>query len=296
MGMNRKKFLQSLAVLPLAGVAMKLSELSKVTDTMSSTEQMPVLFLGHGSPMNAIEENEFVEGFRNISREIPRPNAILCVSAHWETKGTFVTAMENPRTIHDFGGFPQALFDVQYPAPGSPQTALDAQSLVTKTNVGLDEKWGLDHGAWSVIKHLYPKADVPVIQMSLDYTQSPQWHYELAQQLAALRKKGVLIVGSGNMVHNLRMVAWDKLNVSDYGYDWALEAREKMNGYILSGDHQPLVNFQLQGRAFNLAIPTPEHYLPLLYALALREKDENVTLFNDKAVAGALTMTSVMIG
>ncbi|MBL7794230.1 MAG: 4,5-DOPA dioxygenase extradiol [Saprospiraceae bacterium] len=294
--MNRKKFLQSLAVLPLAGVAMKLSDLSKVTDSLSSTEQMPVLFLGHGSPMNAIEENEFVEGFRKIGQEIPRPNAIICVSAHWETRGTFVTAMEKPRTIHDFGGFPKALFDVQYPAPGSPQTALDTQSLVTKTNVGLDEKWGLDHGAWSVIKHLYPDADVPVIQMSLDYTQSPQWHYELAQELAALRKKGVLIVGSGNMVHNLRMVAWDKLNVSDYGYDWALEAREKMNAFILSGDHQPLVNFQSQGRAFNLAIPTPEHYLPLLYALALREKDENVALFNDKAVAGALTMTSVKIG
>ncbi len=294
--MNRKKFLQSLAVLPLAGVAMKLSELSKVTDSLGSTEQMPVLFLGHGSPMNAIEENEFVEGFRKIGKEIPRPNAIICVSAHWETRGTFVTAMEKPRTIHDFGGFPKALFDVQYPAPGSPQTALDTQSLVTKTTVGLDEKWGLDHGAWSVIKHLYPDADVPVIQMSLDYTQSPQWHYELAQELAALRKKGVLIVGSGNMVHNLGMVAWDKLNVSDYGYEWALEAREKMNAHILSGDHQPLVNFQSQGRAFKLAIPTPEHYLPLLYALALREKDEDVALFNDKAVAGSLTMTSVKIG
>ena len=171
---------------------------------------MPVLFLGHGSPMNAIGENEFVAGFRNVVKSIPRPGAILCVSAHWETRGTFVTAMQNPPTIHDFGGFPKALFEVQYPAPGSPELAKETKSIITKTDVGLDEKWGLDHGAWSVIKHLYPNSDVPVIQMSLDHYQTPQYHYELAKELASLRKKGVLIIGSGNMVHNLRMVAWDK--------------------------------------------------------------------------------------
>jgi len=294
--MNRKKFLQTLAILPIAGAAMKLSELSKMTEPLDGTERMPVLFLGHGSPMNAIEENEFVAGFRKIGKELPKPNAVLCISAHWETRGTFVTAMEKPRTIHDFGGFPKALFDVQYPAPGSPELAKETQSTITKTQVGLDEKWGLDHGAWSVIKHLYPNADVPVIQMSLDYNQPPQYHYELARELASLRNKGVLIVGSGNMVHNLGMVAWDRLNDAEYGFDWAIEASEKMKSYILSGDHQKLINFRSQGRAFDLAIPTPEHYLPLLYALALQEKNEAVRLFNDKAVAGSLTMTSLSIG
>ena len=256
---------------------------------------MPVLFLGHGSPMNAIEENEFVTGFRNIGKEISKPNAILCISAHWETKGTFVTAMEKPPTIHDFGGFPQALFDVQYPAPGSPALAKETKALVKRTEVGLDEKWGLDHGAWSVIKHLYPNADVPVIQMSLDYSQSPQYHYELAKELSTLRKKGVLIIGSGNMVHNLRMMSWEKLNADEYGFDWALEAREKMKTYILNGDHKALINYKSQGKSFELAIPSPEHYLPLLYTLALKEENEKLSLFNDKAVAGSITMTSVKI-
>jgi 4,5-DOPA dioxygenase extradiol len=265
--MDRKKFIKSLAILPLSVAAMKLEELNKMTEPLGKTEKMPVLFLGHGSPMNAIEENEFVAGFRNIGKEIPKPNAILCVSAHWETKGTFVTAMENPTTIHDFGGFPRELFAVQYPAPGSPDLAKEAKALITKTEVGLDDKWGLDHGAWSVIKHLYPNADIPVIQMSIDYSQTPQYHYELAQQLKSLREKGVLIIGSGNMVHNLRMVAWKQLNES-FGFDWAIEANEKMKKFILSGDHNPLINFRSQGKSFDLAIPTPEHYLPLLYSLA----------------------------
>jgi 4,5-DOPA dioxygenase extradiol len=293
--MNRKHFLKSLAVLPLAGAAMKLNELNKITSPFSNTEKMPVLFLGHGSPMNAIEENEFVTSFRNIGKEIAKPNAILCISAHWETKGTFVTAMENPRTIHDFGGFPKALFDVQYPAPGSPELAKETQKVIQKTQVGLDDKWGLDHGAWSVIKHLYPNADIPVVQMSIDYTQKAQYHYELAKELAALRRKGVLIVGSGNMVHNLRMVDWNKLNVTDYAYDWATEAKEKMKQYILDDNHQPLINYATQGRAFELSIPTPEHYMPLIYALALKDKNEKISLFNDKAVGGSLTMTSVKI-
>ncbi|MBI3233071.1 MAG: 4,5-DOPA dioxygenase extradiol [Bacteroidetes bacterium] len=256
---------------------------------------MPVLFLGHGSPMNAIEENEFVTGFRNIGKTIPKPNAILCISAHWETKGTYITATVKPKTIHDFGGFPQALFDVQYPALGSPSLAAETKALVKKTVVGLDDKWGLDHGAWSVIKHLYPNVDVPVVQMSLDYDQTPQYHYELAKELATLRNKGVLIIGSGNMVHNLGLVAWDKLNADEFGFDWAIEANEKMKKFILSNDHQKLIDFRSQGKAFDLAIPSPEHYLPLLYALALKEKNEKITLFNDKAVAGALTMTSLKI-
>jgi 4,5-DOPA dioxygenase extradiol len=274
---------------------MKLNELNKITTTLSNTEQMPVLFLGHGSPMNAIEENEFVTGFRNLGKTISKPNAILCISAHWETKGTFVTAMEHPKTIHDFGGFPQALFDVQYPTPGSPELATETKMLIKKTEVGLDDKWGLDHGAWSILKHLYPDATVPVIQMSLDFNQPAQYHYDLAKELTSLRKKGVLIIGSGNMVHNLRMIAWNKLNESGFGFDWALEANDKMKKLILSDNHQALINFKSQGSAFDLAIPTPEHYLPLLYALALKEEDEKVTFFNDKAVAGSLTMTSLKI-
>lgn len=266
-----------------------------MTEPFESTQKMPVLFLGHGSPMNAIEENEFVAGFRNIAKDIPKPKAILCVSAHWETRGTHVTAMDMPPTIHDFGGFPRALFDVQYPAPGSPELALETKKVVTKTQVHLDEKWGLDHGAWSVIKHLYPNADIPVIQLSLDYTQAPQYHYELAKELASLREKGVLIIGSGNMVHNLRMVSWQHLD-KIFAYDWALEASDKMKNFILNDHHQQLINFNSQGRAFNMAIPSPEHYLPLLYTLALKENNENVSLFNDKPVAGALTMTSVKIG
>ena len=293
--MNRKTFLKSLVILPLTAAAMKLNELNKMIEPLGKTSKMPVLFLGHGSPMNAIEENEFVTGFRSIVKEIPKPNAILCVSAHWETKGTFVTAMQNPPTIHDFGGFPKELFAVQYPAPGSPDLAKQTKSLISKTEVGLDDKWGLDHGAWSVIKHLYPNADIPVIQMSIDYSQTPQYHYELAQQIKSLREKGVLIIGSGNIVHNLGKVEWRRLNET-FGYDWAIEANDKMKKFILDGNHKELINFRSQGKAFDLAIPTPEHYLPLLYSLAMQEKNEEVKLFNDKAVAGALTMTSLKIG
>lgn len=294
--MNRLDFLKLLALSPLTLSAMKLKYLENITEPLSETKKMPVLFLGHGSPMNAIEENEFVRGFRNIGKDIPTPKAILIISAHWETKGTLVTAMQKPRTIHDFGGFSQALFDVQYPAPGSPELANETKRLIKKVQVGLDESWGLDHGAWSVVKHLYPKADVPIIQMSIDYTQGAQYHYDLAKELASLRKKGILIIGSGNMVHNLGMVAWDKLNTDSYGYDWAIEANDKMKHFILSDNHQPLIHFKSQGRAFDLAIPSPEHYLPLLYTLALKESNEQASFFNDKPVGGSLTMTSVKIG
>ena len=274
---------------------MKLNELNKMTSPLSSTEQMPVLFIGHGNPMNAIDENEFVTGWRTIGKTLPKPNAILCVSAHWETRGTLVTAMEKPLTIHDFGGFPQALFDLQYPAPGSPELAKETRDIIKTTQVGLDEKWGLDHGAWSVINRLYPNADVPVIEMSLDHYQTPQYHYDLAKELSLLRRKGILIIGSGNMVHNLQLAAWNKLNAGEYGYDWAIEANEKMKSFILNGDHQQLINYKSQGKAFDLAIPSPEHYLPLLYTLALKEDNEMLTLFNDKTIAGSLSMTSFKI-
>ncbi len=293
--MDRTTFLKSLAILPLSAAAMKLGLLNDFTFSSENTPKMPVLFLGHGSPMNAIEENEFVVGFRNVAKNIPLPRAILCISAHWETKGTFVTAMQNPRTIHDFGGFPKALFDVQYPAPGSPELANETKSIVTKTTIGLDDKWGLDHGAWSVIKHLYPKANIPVIQMSMDYSQPPHYHYELAQQLKSLREKGVLIIGSGNMVHNLGMIDWNRLNES-FGFDWALEANQKMKGFVIDGKHDDLIKFRSQGKSFDLAIPTPEHFLPLIYCLGLQDKNDEVSFFNDKPIAGSLTMTSLKIG
>jgi 4,5-DOPA dioxygenase extradiol len=274
---------------------MKLKELNKVINQFNRADKMPVMFIGHGSPMNAIEDNEFVHEWRVIGKSLPRPDAILCISAHWETRGTFVTAMVKPITIHDFGGFPRTLFDVQYPAPGSPELAKGIKHIIKSTEVGLDEKWGLDHGSWSVIKHLYPKADVPVIQLSLDYSQTPQYHYNLAKELASLRNKGVLIIGSGNIVHNLGMVVWDKLNTDDYSFDWAQEAREKMKNYIVDGDHQSLINYKSQGREFKLSIPTPEHFLPLLYILALKDQSEKVSFFNDKTIAGSLAMTSVKI-
>ncbi|WP_228235686.1 4,5-DOPA dioxygenase extradiol [Allomuricauda sp. M10] len=292
--MNRKEFIKILGIVPLTTTMNNLSTLRSLDQSLPLSEKMPVLFLGHGSPMNAIEENEFVSSFRKLGKEVAKPKVILCISAHWETRGTKVTAMQNPPTIHDFGGFPQALFDVQYPAPGSPELAQETKDMITKTEVELDHHWGLDHGAWSVIKHMYPDADVPVIQLSLDYTKDPQYHYELAQQLERLRHKGVLIVGSGNVVHNLRRVAWQKLN-DTYAWDWAQEANDKMRGFILDGNHDALIQYHKQGSSFAMSIPTPEHYLPLLYTLALKDKKEEVELFNDKTVGGSISMMSLRI-
>jgi 4,5-DOPA dioxygenase extradiol len=291
--MKRKDFLKIAALLPIAGFSMQFNKFKSLTDPIGSTEKMPVLFVGHGSPMNAIEQNEFTNSWQTLSHALPKPVAILCISAHWETKGTFVTAMEKPQTIHDFGGFPQALFDVQYPAPGSPGLAKEAKSIITTGTVGLDEKWGLDHGAWSVIKVMYPDADIPVIQMSLDYYQNPQYHYDLAKELISLRQKGVLIIGSGNMVHNLRILDWNK---PDQGFDWALEANTKFKNLIVSGDHKQLINYKNLGREVELAVPTPEHYLPLLYSLALKGEKDEISFFNDKEVMGSISMTSVRIG
>ncbi len=272
-----------------------LNALQHLSKTFPNTDKMPVFFFGHGSPMNAIEENEFVQGFRNSVSSLVKPAAILCISAHWFTKGTKITAMKMPQTIHDFGGFPKALFEVQYPAPGSPELAISTKELLLPTEVSLDEEWGLDHGTWSVVKHLYPKADVPVIQLSIDYSKPAEFHYRLANQLQSLRYKGVLIIGSGNIVHNLRLVDFNNFNKPDHGFDWALEARNTINGYLQQGDYQPLLDYDRQGKAFQLAIPTPDHYLPLLYTLGLQQKGETLTLFNDKMVAGSLSMTSLKI-
>jgi 4,5-DOPA dioxygenase extradiol len=262
----------------------------------NSTGRMPVLFVGHGSPMNAIEENEFVANWRKLGEILPKPKAIIAISAHWETRGTLVTAMQQPQTIHDFGGFPRELFEVQYPAPGSPELVRETINTVKTANVSADERWGLDHGTWSVLKHFYPNADVPVIQLSLDYNKTPKEHYELAKELAAFRDNGALIVASGNIVHNLRQVAWDRIAEPEFGYDWAYEADNKVKKLILENNHEALIDYKTLGREMQMAAPTPEHFLPLLYSLALRKDDEEVSFFNDKAVMGSLTMTSVVIG
>lgn len=257
---------------------------------------MPVLFVGHGSPMNGIEDTIFSRRWAEMGKEIPTPTAVLVVSAHWFTRGTKITAMDFPKTIHDFGGFPKELFEVQYPAPGQPQLAKETVALLQSTQVELNHDWGLDHGAWTVIRHMYPDANIPVLQLSIDYTKGPQYHYDLAKELYALRKKGVLILGSGNMVHNLSLVDWEKLNDTDYGYDWAKHINEKFKHLILTGDHKPLINYTSLGKDAMLAIPTPEHYLPLLYTLGVKGSKDAITFFNDKAVGGSLTMTSVKMG
>lgn len=292
--MRRKDFIKTVIV---GTTAMALTPLYNWSKELKETDvQLPVLFIGHGSPMNGIEDNEFSQKWAKLGREIPRPNAVLVVSAHWLTKGTHITAMENPKTIHDFGGFPQALFDVQYPAKGNPILAEETAKLITSTHVGLDHDWGLDHGTWTVVRHMYPDADIPVLQLSIDYNKPPQYHYDLAKELASLRKKGVLIIGSGNMVHNLRMVAWDKLNEPEYGFDWANEMNSLFKQKITDNDFKSLINYQSLGTAAKLAIPTPDHYYPLLYTLGLQNGKDEISFFNDKAVGGSLTMTSVKIG
>jgi 4,5-DOPA dioxygenase extradiol len=293
--MERKTFIKTL----ITGAASMttLSAFNKFTSELKEQETlMPVLFVGHGSPMNGIEDNEFSRTWKEMAQKIPTPSAVLVISAHWLSKGTRITAMELPQTIHDFGGFPKELFEVQYNAPGNPVLAQETASLLSSTHVEMDHDWGLDHGAWTIIRHMYPEATIPVLQLSIDYTKDPQYHYDLAKELYSLRKKGVLIIGSGNMVHNLRMVAWDKLNEKEYGYDWALQINNKFKELIGNGQHDSLIRYESLGREALLAIPTPEHYWPLLYTLGLKGSKDAISFFNDKAVGGSLTMTSVKIG
>lgn len=255
---------------------------------------MPVLFLGHGSPMNALEQNIFSNEWAELGRNIPKPAAVLCISAHWLTRGTSITAMEAPKTIHDFGGFPKALFEVQYPAPGNPLLAKETIQLIKHTQVVEDHDWGLDHGTWSVIRHLYPKADIPVLQLSIDFRREGSWHFELGAQLEKLRERGVLIVGSGNIVHNLRQADFSKINTLDFGYDWAKESSLLINQYLQSRRFEELCQYEKLGKAIQLAIPTPDHYYPLLYVLGLINPKEEFRLFNDRLVAGSLSMTSLI--
>lgn len=276
---------------------MSLHNFKNWTDNLNEQdEKLPVLFIGHGSPMNGIEDNEFSQTWSKMGKGMTRPKAVIVVSAHWLTRGTHITAMEDPKTIHDFGGFPQELFDVQYPAKGNPELAKETAKLITSTQVGLDHDWGLDHGTWTVVRHMYPNADIPVLQLSIDYSKPASYHYELAKQLSLLRKKGVLIIGSGNMVHNLRMIDWRKLNEPDYGFDWAIEMNNVFKEKITDGNHKALMDYENLNKAAKLAIPTPDHYYPLMYILGLQDNKDDLSFFNDKMVGGSLNMTSVKIG
>jgi len=260
--------------------------------TPPHNHKMPALFLGHGSPMNVIEKNPFADRWEQLGKSMPRPRAIVSISAHWETTGTRVTAMENPRTIHDFGNFPQALFDIQYAAKGDPHLAEKIRSIVNKTEVTLDYKWGLDHGTWGVLIKMYPDASVPVVQLSLDKKLTPKEHYEIGKELKPLRDDGILVLGSGNMVHNLSQLSFDP---KDNSADWAAEFDETIKQFLLKGNHQSILDFKSLGEIARLSAPTPEHLLPLIYIIALQDKEERVTFPVEGLVARGVSMRAVMI-
>ena len=255
------------------------------------TNRMPALFIGHGSPMNAIEDNEYNQAWAEAARTLPQPKAIVCVSAHWETNGCFVTANEQPRTIHDFGGFPRALYEKLYPAPGMPELVDRIAQLAPDANVQPATNWGLDHGTWSVLCRMYPQAEIPVVQLSLDRSRDASFHYQLGKQLDALRDEGVLIIGSGNIVHNLRLVVWE-----DTAFDWAIEFDAQAKQWMLEDDHEPLIHYEKLGKSAALAINSAEHYLPLLYILGLKQKEDSLSFFNEKLWGGSLSMRCVRIG
>ena len=258
------------------------------------TIPMPTVFFGHGNPLNALLRNAYTDGWASIGNSIPRPQAVLCVSAHWYLPGTAVTAMPAPRTIHDFGGFPRELYEVEYPAPGSPNLAARVQELLAPVPVTLDHGWGLDHGTWSVLRHVFPQADIPVVQLSIDETQPPEFHYELAKRLQPLRDEGVLIVGSGNIIHNLHAYAWGKHEVKPF--DWALRFEKLARELLLKGDHALLVSYEHLGGDALLSAPTPDHYLPLLYVIALRREGEQVSFPVEGFDGGSISMLTVKIG
>jgi 4,5-DOPA dioxygenase extradiol len=256
--------------------------------------KMPTIFIGHGSPMNALEENRYTLVWRKLGDTLPRPSAVVCVSAHWFTRGTFVTAMQRPRTIHDFGGFPQALYAVEYPAPGSPALAARVRDLLQPVDVGMDEeRWGLDHGTWSVLAHVFRQADIPVVQLSIDGTQSGRYHYELAQRLAPLRQEGVLILGSGNVVHNLQMASREP---DASAAAWALRFNGTVREKLSIRDHHGLVEFDVLGQDASMSIPTPEHYLPLIYSIAQQDNSDDIAFLTDGIELGSISMLSIAIG
>ena len=256
--------------------------------------RQPVFFFGHGNPMNAIQRNPVTEAWAAIGAALPRPRAVLCVSAHWYLPATAVTAAARPRTIHDFGGFPRALYEVRYPAPGDPALARRVRELAAPTRVEMDESWGLDHGTWSVLVHVFPDASVPVVQLSIDETQPPQFHFELGRRLAPLRDEGVLVIGSGNIVHNLREYAWGREAAQPY--EWASRFEQAVRRLLLAGDHQPLIDYASLGPDAMMSAPTPEHYLPLLYVIALQRKDEKISFPVEGIDGGSISMLSVRVG
>ena len=256
-------------------------------------DNLPAIFFGHGNPMNAVSRNAYTEAWRLIGARLPRPRAILCVSAHWFVPTTGVTIGAAPRTIHDFGGFPRELYEVRYPAPGDPDLARRVQKLLAPLPVDLDDSWGLDHGTWSVLCHVYPQADVPVVQLSIDESQPPGFHYEIGRKLAPLRAEGVLIVGSGNLVHNLHAYAWGR-HVAE-PFDWAIRFEKEARALLVAGDHQPLVDYETLGRDAQLSIPTPDHYLPLLYVIGTRQEDDAVTFPVEGIDGGSVSMLTVQM-
>ena len=255
---------------------------------------MPAFFFGHGNPMNALRQNAWTDGWASIGRSVPKPKAVLCVSAHWYIPATAVTAMALPRTIHDFGGFPRELFEVQYPAPGSPQLAERVSGLLGPDVIVDESSWGLDHGTWSVLCHVFPNADVPVVQLSIDETQPARFHFELGQKLLPLRDEGVLVIGSGNLVHNLHTYAWGKHDVQPF--DWALRFEETARSLMSAGNFDPLVDYESLGRDAALSAPTPDHYLPLIYILALNRDDDMVTFPVGGFDGGSISMTTIRVG
>jgi 4,5-DOPA dioxygenase extradiol len=258
------------------------------------TKPMPAIFFGHGNPMNALASNTWTEGWANIGTSLPRPKAVLAVSAHWYLPATLVTAMAAPRTIHDFGGFPRELYQVEYPAPGDAELASRLQSLLAPLHVGADQRWGLDHGTWSVLCHVFPKADVPVVQLSIDETQPAMFHYEVGKRLAPLRHEGVLVIGSGNLVHNLHAYAWGRHKVEPF--DWAVRFEQQARDLLLAGHAEPLINYDTLGRDATLSVPTPDHYLPLLYILGLRREGEPVSFPVEGVDGGSVSMLTIQIG
>jgi 4,5-DOPA dioxygenase extradiol len=259
-----------------------------------ASTRLPALFLGHGNPMNALQSNPWTRGWAALGAALPRPRAVLSISAHWYIEGTAVTAMEKPRTIHDFGGFPRELFAVRYPAPGDAALAARVQQLLAPLPVSADHAWGLDHGTWSVLCHLFPQADVPVVQLSIDETQPPAFHYALGARLAPLRAEGILLLGSGDIVHNLHAYAWGRHPQEPY--DWALRFEARVRERLTSGDHTPLIDYTTLGRDALLAVPTPEHYLPLLYVLGASVPGEPVSFPVEGVDGGSVSMLAVQFG
>lgn len=290
--MNRKEFIRSASLLTLTGM-MELRSFGNTLLGGENSPKMPVLFIGHGNPMNALYDNAFTRMLNKTGKTLPKPRAILVVSAHWLTRGTYVADTTNPKTIYDFGGFPKELFEVKYPAKGSPEFAEEVKKEVKSVNILSDHEMGFDHGAWTILKHLYPGADIPTFQLSIDYGKPASYHYALAKELLALRSKGLLIVGSGNIVHNLGMLNWNDPNPKPF--DWSLEFDEKVKLYLNNHNHEGLISYEKMGKAAQLSVPTNDHYLPMIYTLGLQQKNEHISYLYEGIEMGSISMRCFLI-